>query len=74
MIHAERTEQGTVHCTVKGSGKSNLLEHIAVMAHMGSLIARKTGCTPEEALDGIVEFTRILMRDREPGGEEARLS
>lgn len=74
MIHAERTEQGTVHCTVKGSGKSILLEYIAVMAHMGSLIARKTGCTPEEALDGIVEFTRILMRDREPGGEEARLS
>lgn len=35
MIHAERTEQGTVHCTVKGSGESILLEAIAVMAHMG---------------------------------------
>lgn len=74
MIHAERTEQGTGHCTVKGSGESILSEAIAVMAHMGCILLRDTGCTPEEALDGIVEFTRILMRVREPGGEEARPS
>ena len=74
MIHAERTEQGTVHCTVKGSGELILLEATAVMAHMGSLIARETGCTPEEALELLKAFARVQMRDREPGGEEARLS
>lgn len=74
MIHAERTEQGTVHCTVKGSGESILLEAIAVMAHMGSLIARETGCTPEDVLEILKAFARVQMRDWEPGGEEARLS
>ena len=74
MIHAERTEQGTVHCTVKGSGGQILLEAIAVMAHMGSLIARETGCTSEDALELLKAFARGQMRDREPGGEEARLS
>lgn len=74
MIHAETTEQGTVHCTVKGSGESILSETVAVMAHMGNLIARKTGCTPEDALELLKAFAYIQMRDREPGGEEARLS
>lgn len=74
MIHAERTEQGTVHCTVKGSGEQILSEAIAVMAHMGSLLARETGCTPEDALELLKAFARVQMRDREPGGEEARPS
>ena len=74
MIHAERTEQGTGHCTVKGSGESILSEAIAVMVHMGSLLARETGCTPKDALELLKAFARVQMRDREPGGEEARLS
>lgn len=74
MIHAERTEQGTVHCTVKGSGEQILSEAVAVMAHMGILIARETGCTPEEAMELLQMVARIQMRDGEPGGEEARLS
>lgn len=74
MIHAETTEQGTVHCTVKGSGGQSLSETVAVMAHMGSLIARETGCTPEDALELLKAFARVQMRDREPGGEEARPS
>ena len=74
MIHAERTERGTVHCTVKGSGESILSEAITVMAHMGSLLARETGCTPEDALELLKAFARVQMRDREPGGEEARPS
>lgn len=74
MIHAERTEQGTVHCTVKGSGEQILSEAITVMAHMGSILVRDAGCTPEDALELLKAFARVQMRDREPGGEEARLS
>lgn len=74
MIHAERTEQGTVHCQDRGGGEQVLEETVAVMAHMGNLIARKTGCTPEAALELLKAFARVQMRDREPGGEEARLS
>lgn len=74
MIHAETTRQGTVHCQVRGSGTQIVEEAIAVMAHMGSLIARETGCTPEEAPELLKAFARVQMRDREPGGEEARLS
>lgn len=74
MIHAERTEQGTVHCTVKGSEESILLEAIAVMAHMGGILVREEGCTPEDALEILKVFARAQMRDWEPGGEEARLS
>lgn len=74
MIHAERTEQGTVSCTVKGRRGSILLEAIAVMAHTGSLIARDAGCTPEDALELLKAFARVQMLVREPGGEEARLS
>lgn len=74
MIHAERTEQGTVHCQVRGGGEQVLEETITVMAHMGSILVRKTGCTPEDALELLKAFARVQMRDREPGGEEARLS
>lgn len=72
MIHAERTEQGTGHCTVKGSGELILLEAIAVMAHMGCILVRDAGCTPEDALELLKAFARVQMLVREPGGEEAR--
>lgn len=74
MIHAETTRQGAVHCQVRGGGEQVLEETVAVMAHMGNLIARETGRTPEDALELLKAFAYIQMRDREPGGEEARLS
>ena len=74
MIHAETTAQGAVLCKVKGIGKQIMEEAVAVMAHMGSLLARETGCTPEDALELLKAFARVQMRDREPGGEEARPS
>lgn len=44
------------------------------MAHMGNLIARKTGCTPEDALELIKAFAYIQMRNGSTAGEEARPS
>ena len=74
MIHAERTEQGTVHCQDRGGGEQVLEETVAVMAHMGNLIARKTGCTPEAALELLKAFAYIQMRNGATTGEEARPS
>lgn len=74
MIHAERTERGTVHCTVKGSGESILSETVAVMAHMGSILVRDAGCTPEDALELLKAFARVQMRNEATAGEEARPS
>ena len=74
MIHAERTEQGTVHCTVKGSGEQVLEEAVVVMAHMGSILVRDAGCTPEDALELLKAFARVQMRNGATAGEEARLS
>lgn len=74
MIHAETTAQGPVLCKVKGSGKQIVEEAIAVMVYMGSLIARETGCTPEDALELLQEFARDQMRDGSAAGEEARPS
>lgn len=74
MIHAERTERGTVHCTVKGSGEQILSEAVAVMVHMGRLLARGTGCTPEDVLEILHAFARVQMRNGATAGEEARPS
>lgn len=74
MIHAERTEQGTVHCQVRGGGEQVLEEAVVVMAHMGCILVRDAGCTPEDALELLKAFARVQMLVREPGGEEARLS
>lgn len=74
MIHAETTAPGHVRSEIEGSREQTLKEAITVMAHMGILIARETGCTPEEAMELLQMVARIQMRDGEPGGEEARLS
>lgn len=74
MIHAETTRQGAVHCQVRGSETQIVEEAVAVMAHMGILIARETGCTPEDALELLKAFAYIQMRNGATAGEEARPS
>lgn len=74
MIHAETTRQGHVRSEIEGRGEQILKEAIAVMAHMGNLIARETGCTPEEALELLQMGARIQMWDEATAGEEARPS
>ena len=74
MIHAETTAPGHVRSEIEGSGEQILKEGIAVMAHMGSFIARETGCTPEEALKLLQMGARIQMRNGATAGEEARPS
>lgn len=74
MIHAETTAPGHVRSEIEGSREQILKEAISVMAHMGSLIARKTGCTPEDALELLKAFAYIQMRNGATAGEEARPS
>ena len=69
---ADRAGDGTL--PGQGGGELILLEAIAVMAHMGCILVRDAGCTPEDALELLKAFARVQMLVREPGGEEARPS
>ena len=74
MIHAETTRQGTVLCQARGSGTQIVEEAVAVMAHMGCILVRDAGCTPEDALELLKAFARVQMRNGATAGEEARPS